>query len=404
MGVSGDHKNVGVLAACQALFMTGLSMHIILSGLVGAAIAEDKALATLPISAVVIASTLTTIPASLLMKRIGRRAGFMLGTLIGLAGASVACYALYLSSFWLFCFGMFIFGMNAGFSQYFRFAAADVVPDNFKSRAISWVISGGIVAALLGPELAKRTHGLIGDTPFLGAFAVIAGLAIAGTFLLAFLDIPVPDEAERRESGRPLGIIARQPALIVAILVGMIGYGVMSLLMTATPLAMVGNGLVIGDATFVIQWHMVAMFAPAFFTGGLIHRIGVVRVMLGGTVMLAAAVAIALSGTEIVHFWLALFALGLGWNFTYVGASTLLTETYQPAERGKVQALNDFMVFGTVALASLTSGSILYFLDWGAVNLAAIGPIAVAVIAALWLRLKRRAEQAPLPSLVEKDR
>ncbi len=394
MALSRDHKNVGVLATCQALFMTGMSMQIILSGLIGAYLAEDKALATLPISAVVIASTLATIPASLLMKRIGRRAGFMTGALIGLLGTSVACYALYISSFWLFCFGMFIFGVNAGFCQYFRFAAADVAQDHFKSRAISWVISGGIVAALLGPELAKRTHDLVGGTPFLGAYAVLAGLAIGVTFLLAFLDIPLPDEAERLQSGRPLGVIARQPALIVAVLIGMIGYGVMSLLMTATPLAMVGNGFVIGDAAFVIQWHMVAMFAPAFFTGGLIQRIGVVRVMLGGTVMLAAAVVFALSGTEIVHFWLALFALGLGWNFTYVGASTLLTETYAPAERGKVQALNDFMVFGTVALASLTSGTILYFLDWDAVNLAAIGPIAVAVMAALWLRLKRRAEQA----------
>ncbi len=336
MALSRDHKNVGILAMCQGLFMSGMSMQIILSGLVGASLAEDKALATLPISAVVIASTMATIPASLLMKRIGRRAGFIWGALFGLAGASIASYALTISSFRLFCVGMFIFGVNAGFSQYFRFAAADTSADHFKSRAISWVISGGIVAALLGPELAKRTHDLAAGTPFLGAFAAIAGLMIAVMALLAFLDIPIPDESERLQSGRPLAVIVRQPALIVAILVGMIGYGVMSLLMTATPLAMVGNGFVIGDATFVIQWHMVAMFAPAFFTGTLIQRIGVVRVMLGGTVMLGAAVVFALSGTEIVHFWLALFALGLGWNFTYVGASTLLTETYAPDERGTV--------------------------------------------------------------------
>ena len=227
----------------------------------------------------------------------------------------------------------------------------------------------------------------------MGAYAAIAGLAIAVMVLLSFLDIPLPDEAERLESGRPLGTIVRQPALIVAVLVGMIGYGVMSLLMTATPLAMVGNGFVISDATFVIQWHLVGMFAPAFFTGHLIQRFGVGRVMLGGTVLLAVAIISALSGTDLVHYWLALFALGLGWNFTFIGASTLLTETYEPAERGKVQALNDFMVFGTVALASLTSGTILYFLDWNAVNFAAIGPISVAVLAALWLRLKRRAEQ-----------
>ncbi|MDA1090295.1 MAG: MFS transporter [Proteobacteria bacterium] len=393
MTISRDYKNVGILAACQALFMSGLSMQIILSGLVGAAIAEDKALATLPISAVVIASTLSTIPASLLMKRIGRRAGFIVGNLFGLVGASIASYALYNSSFGLFCFGMFVFGVNAGFSSYFRFAAADVAPVHFKSRAISWVISGGIAAALLGPELAKRSHDLVDGTPFLGSYAAMAGLTIIGMVLLTFLDIPLPNEEERLQSGRPLATIALQPALIVAVLVGMIGYGTMNLLMTATPLAMVGHGFHIGDATFVIQWHMVAMFAPAFFTGILIQRIGVVRVLLGGTVMLGAAVAFALSGTGIIHYWLALFALGLGWNFTYVGASTLLTETYAPAERGKVQALNDFMVFGTVALASLTSGTILYFLNWNAVNLAAIGPIGVALIAALWLRLKRRAEQ-----------
>lgn len=394
MTLSRDYKNVGILAACQALFMSGMSMQIILGGLVGATIAEDKALATLPISAVVIASTLSTIPASLLMKRIGRRAGFILGNLLGLTGAAIASYALTISSFWLFCFGMFIFGMNAGFSSYLRFAAADVSAASFRSRAISWVVSGGIVAALLGPELAKRSHDLFPATPFLGAFVVLCGLVIAGMALMAFLDIPPPGEDERLESGRSLSTIVRQPALIVAVVVGMIGYGVMNLLMTATPLAMVGHGFIISDATFVIQWHMVAMFAPAFFTGTLIQRIGVVRVMLGGTVMLGCAIVSALSGADLVHYWLALFALGLGWNFTYIGASTLLTETYEPAEMGKVQALNDFMVFGTVALASLTSGTILYFLDWNAVNYAAIGPISVAVLAALWLRLKRRAQQA----------
>jgi len=394
MMLSRDYKNVGVLALCQALFMSAMSMQIILGGLVGATIADDRAFATLPISAVVIASMLSTIPASLLMKRIGRRTGFIIGNLIGLTGIAIACYALTISSFALFCVGMFVFGMNAGFSSYFRFAAADIVPAHFKSRAISWVVSGGIVAALLGPELAKHSHDLFPATPFLGAYVAISGLVFVSMSLLAFLDIPPPKDEDRLESGRPMGIITRQPALIVAILVGMIGYGIMNLLMTATPLAMVGHSFNIDDATFVIQWHMVAMFAPALFTGIVIQRIGVVRVMLGGTVMLGTAVVFALTGEDISHYWMALFALGLGWNFTYVGASTLLTETYSPAERGKVQALNDFMVFGTVALASLTSGTILYFLDWGAVNIAAIGPICIAAMAALWLRLKRRTEQA----------
>ncbi len=393
MAISRDHWNVGILASSQAVFVTGQSMLIILSGLVGAAIADDKALATLPVSAVVIATTLTTIPASLLMNRIGRRAGFLVGALLGLVGAAVASYALVLSHFWLFNFGTFLVGMFAGFAQYYRFAAADVAEPDFKARAISWVIAGGVVAAFLGPQLAQGTHDLVGGIPFLGSYMVVGGLAIVSMALIVCLDIPLPALSERRKGGRPLGTIARQPALVVAILVGMIGYGTMSLLMTATPLAMVGHGFLISDASFVIQWHMVAMFAPAFFTGNVIQRFGVVRVMLVGVIMLGAAVTAALSGTQIVHFWLALFALGLGWNFTFVGASTLLTETYEPSERGKVQALHDFMVFGTVALASLTSGSILYFLDWRAVNLAAIPAIAIALVATVWLLAKRRAKQ-----------
>lgn len=394
MANSRDYKNVGVLAACQALIRTGMSIQIILSGLVGAALAGDKALATVPVTAVIIASTLAAFPASMLMKRIGRRAGFLWGALIGGVGGAVACYALYISSFWLFCLGMAGFGVSGGFSMFYRFAAADVAEVHFKSRAISWVVAGGIIAALIGPEIAKRTHDLFTGTPFLGAFAAIVVLSVVVMVLLVFLDIPLPSEAERHEKGRPIRVIVRQPALIVAVLVGMIGYGVMSLLMTATPLAMVDHGFIINDAAFVIQWHMVGMFGPAFFTGNLINRFGVVRVMLAGTILLTIATITALAGETIVHYWVSLFALGLGWNFTYVGASTLLTETYETSELNKVQALNDFMVFGTVAVASFASGTILHYLDWQAVNIAAIGPIGVAVLAALWLRLKRRAEQA----------
>ena len=379
------------MASTQAVFITGQSVLIILSGLVGAAIADNVALATLPVSTVVIATTLTTIPASLLMKRIGRRAGFLFGGSIGFSGAIVASYSLYTANFWLFSFGTFLMGVNAGFAQYYRFAAADSAPPRFKSRAISWVIAGGVVAAIAGPELAKRTHDLVGGTPFLGSYAVLGGLAILGMALVSMLKIPPPSEDERAQSGRPLAAIARQPSLIVAILVGMISYGTMVLLMTATPLAMVDHGFVIGDASFVIQWHMLAMFAPAFFTGNVIQRFGVDLVLVVGAVMLAAAVVAALSGTEILHFWLALFALGLGWNFSFIGASTLLTETYEPAERGKVQALNDFLVFGTVTVASLSSGTILFFLDWRAVNLFAIPAIAIAMAATLWLWRSRRA-------------
>jgi MFS family permease len=367
------------------VFVTSQSMLAILSGLVGLAIADNAALATLPVSTVVVGATLATIPASLLMQRIGRRAGFMMGGSIGVLGALVASYALIIGNFWLFSFGTFLIGINSGFAQFYRFTAADASKPQFKSRAISFVIAGGVIAAFAGPELTKRTHGLIEGTNFLGSYLILCGLGVLGIALISALKIPAPSAQETGQSGRPLAEIARQPSLIIAILVGVVAYSTMILLMTATPLAMIGHGFLIDDASFVIQWHMVAMFAPAFVTGSIIHRVGVDKVMVAGTVLLGVAIAVALSGDKIIHFWTALFALGLGWNFAFIGASTLLTETYEASEKGKVQALNDFMVFGMVTVASLTSGGILYFLDWRAVNFAAIPAIAVALVATLWL-------------------
>jgi len=385
-----DHRNTGILATSQAVLVVSQSMLAILSGLVGLAIADNVALATLPVTTVVIATTLTTIPASLLMKHIGRRAGFLVGGSVGVSGAMVASYALYTENFWLFSFGTFLMGVNVGFAQFYRFTAADAAKPHFKSRAISFVIAGGVIAAFAGPELAKRTHDLVEGTDFLGSYLILGGLGVVGMALVAALKIPAPSADERRQSGRPLAEIVRQPSLVIAILVGMIAYSTMILLMTATPLAMIGHGFHIDDASFVIQWHMVAMFAPAFFTGSIIHRFGVDKVMVAGTVLLGVAITSALSGNQIIHFWTALFALGLGWNFAFIGASTLLTETYAPSEKAKAQALNDFLVFGMVTLASLTSGTILYFLDWRAVNFAAIPAIGVALIATLWLMGMRR--------------
>ena len=388
-----DHRNTGILATAQATLITSQSMLAILSGLVGLAIADNVALATLPVSTVVIATTLTTIPAAMLMKRIGRRAGFLVGGGGGVAGALVASYALTIGNFWVFSLGTFLMGVNAGFAQFYRFTAADAALPQFKSRAISFVIAGGVIAAFAGPELAKRTHDLVDGTEFLGSYLILGVLGVVGMALVSALKISAPSAQERGQSGRPLATIVRQPSLVIAILVGMVAYSVMILLMTATPLAMIGHGFHIDDASFVIQWHMVAMFAPAFVTGSIIHRFGVDKVMVAGTVLLGFAIVAALSGNQIYHFWTALFALGLGWNFAFIGASTLLTETYEPSERGKVQALNDFMVFGMVTVASLTSGTILYFLDWRAVNFAAIPAIAVALIATLWL-MRTRADRA----------
>lgn len=394
MALSRDRRNVLILAACQALFTTAQSMLIILGGLVGAALAAEPALATLPVSAVVVGTLVATVPASLLMKRVGRRPGFLLGAAIGLAGALTAAFAIFVGDFWLFSFGCFLMGNNGGFAQYFRFAAADVAAPAFKSRAISLVLAGGVAAAVAGPELVKLTVDALAPIPFLGAYVALTALPVLSAAFLAFLDIPRPTAEVGAESGRPLAVVLRQPAFVVAVLGGMVGYGVMSLVMTATPLAMIGCGFGVPDAALVIQWHVLAMFAPSFVTGAIIQRFGVLNVMLVGTGLLAACIAVALAGVDLGHFWVALVALGLGWNFTFVGASTLLTETYRPAERAAVQAANDFLVFGSVAAASLSSGAVLHVFGWNAVQVFALPFVAAAAVAILGLMRARRAAAA----------
>lgn len=395
MSLARDRRNVLILAICQGLFASGQSMMIILGGLVGSMLAVDKALATLPVSTVVIGTLVATVPASLLMKRVGRRPGFLLGAAIALAGALTAAFAVYARAFWLFAFGTFLMGLNGGFAQYFRFAAADVAASAFKSRAISLVLAGGVAAAVVGPQLVKLTADAFAPIVFLGSYVTLAALPVMSALFLAFLDIPLPPADETAETGRPLAVVVRQPAFVVAVLGGMVGYGVMSLVMTATPLAMIGCGFGVPDAAMIIQWHVLAMFAPSFVTGTIIQRFGVLNVMLTGIALLAVCVAAALGGVDIAHFWVALVALGLGWNFAFVGASTLLTETYRPAERAKVQAANDFLVFGSVASASLSSGAVLHFFGWSAVQVFALPFVAIAGVAILWLRQARRRETTP---------
>jgi MFS family permease len=387
--------NVAVLAANQALFMTGATMLVILSGLVGLALAEDKALATLPISAVMIGNALTMVPASLLMERIGRRPGFMLGALIGASGGLIAAAGILGRDFPLFVGGNFVIGVYAGFAQYYRFAAADAASAAFKSKAISLVVAGGVVAALLGPELAKWSSGLLAPGRFLGSYLVFAGLALVAAASLGFLDIPRPRKEESLRSGRPLPRIMRHPVFLVAVFVGMMGYGVTILMMTATPLAMATYGHGLDHTAFVIQWHTLAMFAPAFFTGSLIRSFGVLNVMLVGVALLSGCTVAALAGVDLGQFWFGMTALGLGWNFTFIGATTLLTEAYLPAERAKIQAANDFLVFGAVAAASLLSGGLLEYFDWQAVNYFAVPFLLAAGAAIIWLAAFRRAAGVP---------
>jgi len=381
-------RNVLLLTACQAMLMTGSTLLIATSALVGYRLAPDKALATLPLAMQMLASMLTSIPASLLMQRIGRRAGFLLGSSIGIAGAGLATYAIVTGSFVLFTLGAAVSGMFAGFGNYYRFAAADVATTDYRSTAISYVMAGGVVAAFIGPNLAHWTSAWL-VAPFAGSYLALAGILLLSFVTQLFLDIPRPAR-ETHGGGRALGAIARQPVFIVAAIGGMLGYGIMALVMTATPLAMHEHQHAFGDTAFVIEWHVLGMFAPSFFTGHLIRRFGVLQVMLAGGVLSALCVITNLTGTGLAHFWLALFLLGVGWNFLFIGATTLLTETYAPEEKAKTQALNDFLVFSTVTIAVLSAGTLQHHLGWRAVNYGVIPLIAVTLASVAWLLVRRR--------------
>ena len=383
-------KNVAVLAVCQGLVMTTGSILITASGLVGYALAAQKSLATLPVSTAMIGTLISTVPASLWMRRVGRRAGFMTGAALGMVGAAIASLAIWIGDFWLFCAGTVFLGAYNAFGQYYRFAAADAATTETRSRAISLVMAGGLMAAFLGPASAGWTKDLWDPATFLGTYLSIVVLAALAIAVLAALDIPGLSPAAREHTGRPLAEIARQPVFFVAATGAMIGYGVMSMVMTATPLAMVGHGHAFGDAAIVIQWHIVGMFAPSFFTGHLIGRFGALRIMLAGAVFLFVAIASGVAGTGFANYWTGLFCLGLGWNFLFIGGTTLLTETHTEAEKAKVQGLNDFLVFGTVSVASLSAGTLLHLFGWQTVNLGALPFIALTSVAIVWLALRRR--------------
>jgi len=386
-------KNVAVLATCQALLFTNNSTAIALNGLVGYALAANKALATLPVTAWVLGGALSTLPASLLMKRIGRRAGFTVGALTGMVGAAICCLALFLGNFWLFCFGTMVFGVYNAVAQYYRFAAADAVKADFKAKAISFVLAGGLVGGIIGPETSKHTVDLLA-TRYLGAYLSLIGFLVLVVLIVQQLDIPVPAAAAQKEPTRPLAEIAMQPVFIVAVLSAAIGYGVMNLLMTATPLAMGICGHPYSAAATVIGWHVVAMFGPSFFTGSLIKRFGVLQVMFAGALLLYACVGVALSGISIPHFWVALVLLGVGWNFLYIGGTTLITEACTPPERAKTQGANDLAIFTMMAASSFSSGLLLQKSGWEMLNYLALPLVTVAAAGVLWLYFRRPAAAA----------
>jgi MFS family permease len=390
-----EKRNVVLLAASQALFQTISVLIMTVGGLAGYMLAADKALATLPISAMSVGTAIATIPASLLMARIGRRGGFIIGTVLGIVGGALGVGGLLIGSFWLFCFAHLFMGAYQGFAQFYRFAAADAASAEFRSRAISLVLAGGVFAAFAGPALANVTTGLSLSMPYIASYAAIIVVTLLATTIVSLIRVPPPQAETINEPARPLAVIARQPVFLVALVGAAVGYGVMIMAMTATPLAMVGHHHDLGATALVIRWHTLGMFVPSFFTGSLIARFSAPRIMLAGIGLLAGHVAIALSGVELLHFTSALVLLGVGWNFSYIGGTALLTEAYRPSEKAKVQATNDFLILGVVVAASFASGGLLHHLGWVGVNLTALPFLLVAGAMIATLTARHR----PKPSL-----
>jgi len=391
-------RNAVILAAASAIAGSAPPVAITLGGLAGLyLLGSDTSLATLPVSGFNLGVALGAIPAAMLMRAVGRRLGFLSGAVAGVAGGIVAGLAVMHGVFSALVVGFVLVGIAGAFAQQYRFAAADSGDARFRARAISWVMIGGIAAAIIGPQTVILTRDLLAPIPFAGAFFAMSALAVLSMVIVSFLSgqarLPPPGTATR--GGRSLAEIARQPRFIVAVLCGMGSYGLMSLVMTAAPLAMVACGLGEDNAALGIQWHVLAMFGPSFFTGSLIARYGVDIIVTIGMALLAACGIVALSGIDLANFWGALILLGLGWNFGFIGATTMLTETYRPEERGKVQGLNDFLIFGSVAVASFSSGSLFTAAGWNVVNYVIFPVVGICILAlgaGLLFRRRRGAE------------
>lgn len=391
-------RNALLYAACQAFGGSAGPINIALGGLAGSyLLGPDKSLATAPVTAYTLGVALGALPAAMLMRAVGRQRGFMAGALIGMAGLACAAWALVVHAFWLFSLALLINGVSGAFVQQYRFAAADRGTADFKARAISWVLAGGIVAAVLGPQAVIQTKDWLLPVPFAGAFLSGIGLLAVSLVVMLFLApaAPVPAvTAGAAAGGRPLGEILRQPRFAVAVLCGTAAYALMSLVMTAAPLAMIGCGFSADAATLGIQWHVLAMFVPSFFTGRLIARFGKARIVAAGLILLIACAVVALLGVELAHFWGALILLGVGWNFGFIGATAMLTDTYRTEEKSKAQGANDFILFGTVALASFASGQLLHGWGWGTVNAIVFPVVLLGLTALVWLARVERSRGA----------
>jgi MFS family permease len=375
--ISGDARarsNVARLAAAQAL--TGANSAVIFAtgSIVGATLAPDMSLATVPLSMYVVGLAAGTLPTGAISRAYGRRVAFIIGTFCGVLTGLLASFAILRGSFPLFCGATFLGGLYGAVSQSYRFAAADGASATFRPKAVSWVMAGGVFAGVLGPQLVQWTMDLWPPYLFAFSFVVQAIVALVAMAILVGVDAPKPAPADLH-GGRPLLAIVKQSRFIAAALCGIVSYPMMNLVMTSAPLAMQICGLSVSDSNFGIQWHIVAMYGPSFFTGSLIVRFGAPKIVAIGLLLEASAATIGLSGITAMHFWSTLIVLGVGWNFSFVGASALVLETHRPAERNKVQAFNDFLVFGMMAVGSFTSGQLLANYGWSAVNLVVYPPV-----------------------------
>jgi MFS family permease len=391
-------SNVVRLAAAQAL--TGANSAVIFAtgSIVGATLAPDVSFATVPLSVYVVGLAAGTLPTGAISRRYGRRTAFMIGTGCGVLTGLLGAFAILHASFPLFCCATFLGGLYGAVSQSYRFAAADGASAEYRPKAVSWVMAGGVFAGVLGPQLVQWTMNVWPPYLFAFSFVVQAGVAVVAMAVLSGIDAPKPAPADLH-GGRPLLEIVRQPRFIAAALCGIIAYPMMNLVMTSAPLAMKMCGLSVSDSNFGIQWHIVAMYGPSFFTGSLIARFGAQRIVATGLLLEAAAALIGLSGVTAMHFWATLVVLGLGWNFGFVGASALVLQTHRAQERNKVQAFNDFLVFGMMAVGSFSSGQLLANYGWSAVNLVVFPPVLLGLGVLMLASFARR--RAKLPTLSE---
>ena len=392
------NANLLLLALCQGLFLTNNVTFIAINGLVGLSLAPLGWMATLPVMGYVVGGALSTGLVARTQSRFGRRGSFQIGLAVGLFSALLCAFAAWSHNFWLLVLSTMIAGYYSANGQLYRFAAAELSAESFREKAVSLVLAGGLIGGIIGPNLASHTKNLL-DTPFMGAYLALGVVAIVGMVLMQFIQFPaMPAKKKGADEGRPLSEIMRQPVFIVAALSAALSYGVMNLLMAATPLAMQVCGFGFGDAALVLEWHVIGMYAPGFFTGHLIRKFGTLPVMGMGVVLNLVCIAIALSGVDLHQFIIALFLLGVGWNFLFTGSTTLSMKAWTPAEKDRGQAAINFFVFATMAFTSFASGALVTTQGWTMLNIGSIVPVVFAGLAVAWMGVQQKRVNAAAKS------